>query len=83
MELNKNLWRAAEEFNLTRRGLKENYETGIWDGREIFVSVRIILKFLVILIFLFSLVFRRLVGHFNPSLEIWYPLTQANPKCVR
>lgn len=35
------MWRAAVEFNLTRRDIEEqNYETGIWDGRETFVSVR-------------------------------------------
>jgi prenylcysteine oxidase/farnesylcysteine lyase len=43
--LNKNLWRAADDFNLTRRDLDslDNYETGIWDGREVFVSVRNVL----------------------------------------
>jgi prenylcysteine oxidase/farnesylcysteine lyase len=41
VELNKNLWRAAEEFNLTRRDFQpEDYATGIWDGRDVFVSVR-------------------------------------------
>jgi len=41
VQLNKNLWRAAAEFNLTRQVIEEqNYETGIWDGRETFVSVR-------------------------------------------
>lgn len=84
VELNKNLWRAAEEFNLTRRDLKENYETGIWDGREIFVSVRniLILMFTAVLICVF-IVLRRLVGRHNPSVEIWHPLAQANGKCVR
>ncbi|KAF8349812.1 Prenylcysteine lyase-domain-containing protein [Amanita rubescens] len=39
VKANKNLWRATEEFNLTRRDFKElNYEIGIWDGEAIVVS---------------------------------------------
>lgn len=41
VEANKNLWRASDEFNLTRRGFhSENYETGVWDGEEVLLSVR-------------------------------------------
>ncbi|KAF8203830.1 Prenylcysteine lyase-domain-containing protein [Pholiota molesta] len=39
VEANKNLWRASDEFNLTRRGFhSENYETGVWDGEELLFS---------------------------------------------
>jgi len=39
VKLNKILWRAADEFNLTRLNVEElDYETGIWNGREVFVS---------------------------------------------
>ncbi|KAF9479736.1 FAD/NAD(P)-binding domain-containing protein [Pholiota conissans] len=39
VEANKNLWRASDEFNLTRRNFREeNYETGIWDGEELLFS---------------------------------------------
>jgi len=38
---NKNLWRASDEFNLTRRDFSaEEYETGIWDGTNLAFSVR-------------------------------------------
>lgn len=40
VEANKNLWRASDEFNLTRRDFhSENYETGVWDGEELLLSV--------------------------------------------
>ncbi|KAG6812064.1 hypothetical protein H0H92_004595 [Tricholoma furcatifolium] len=32
---NKNLWRASDEFNLTRRGFESGDQTGIWDGQEL------------------------------------------------
>lgn len=38
VKANKNLWRATEEFNLTRLGFQDadeqGDETGIWDGEE-------------------------------------------------
>lgn len=36
VKANKNLWRATDEFNLTRTGFAadENDETGIWDGED-------------------------------------------------
>lgn len=38
---NKNLWRAAEEFNLTREDNVED-DVGIWDGDKLLLSVSII-----------------------------------------
>nr|BAH22596.1 hypothetical protein [Pholiota nameko] len=39
VEANKNLWRASDEFNLTRRNFhSEDYEAGIWDGKELLFS---------------------------------------------
>jgi hypothetical protein len=38
---NKNLWRAAEEFNLTREDNVDD-DVGIWDGDKLLVSVSII-----------------------------------------
>ncbi|TFK36786.1 Prenylcysteine lyase-domain-containing protein [Crucibulum laeve] len=39
VKANKNLWRASDEFNLTRRSFgAEDYETGIWDGEKILLS---------------------------------------------
>ncbi|KDR85286.1 hypothetical protein GALMADRAFT_51898 [Galerina marginata CBS 339.88] len=39
VEANKNLWRASDEFNLTRRDFHDqDYETGIWDGEKVLVS---------------------------------------------
>lgn len=41
---NKNLWRATEEFNLTKRDFQsEDYQTGIWDGESLLVAVRALL----------------------------------------
>lgn len=37
---NKNLWRAAQEFNLTLRDLsEEDRSLGIWDGEELVLNV--------------------------------------------
>ncbi|PPQ63712.1 hypothetical protein CVT24_004292 [Panaeolus cyanescens] len=39
VEANKNLWRASDEFNLTRRDFQDqNYQTGIWDGEQVLVA---------------------------------------------
>ncbi|PPQ71842.1 hypothetical protein CVT25_006360 [Psilocybe cyanescens] len=39
VEANKNLWRASDEFNLTRRKFEDqDYATGIWDGQELLLS---------------------------------------------
>jgi hypothetical protein len=41
VEANQNLWRASDQFNLTRRDFQdENYGTGIWDGQAMLFSVR-------------------------------------------
>ena len=41
VQANQNLWRASDEFNLTRRDFQdEDYESAIWDGRNILFSVR-------------------------------------------
>lgn len=42
VDANKNLWRASDEFNLTRRNFseeKEDYEIGVWDGENILLTV--------------------------------------------
>ena len=37
---NRNIWRASDEFALTHRTFHdENYETGIWNGKDLFLSV--------------------------------------------
>ncbi|KAL0066558.1 hypothetical protein AAF712_006361 [Marasmius tenuissimus] len=37
---NKNLWRAAQEFNLTLNNFKdEDGETGFWDGEKLYLTV--------------------------------------------
>jgi prenylcysteine oxidase/farnesylcysteine lyase len=39
VKANKNLWRAAQEFNLTFRDLsKDDGSLGVWDGEELLVS---------------------------------------------
>ncbi|KXN81104.1 Farnesylcysteine lyase [Leucoagaricus sp. SymC.cos] len=36
VQANKNLWRASDEFNLTRRDFgEEKYEMGLWDGEKV------------------------------------------------
>lgn len=36
---NKNLWRASDEFNLTRRDFRDvNARTGLWDGEQVLFS---------------------------------------------
>ncbi|CAK5279586.1 unnamed protein product [Mycena citricolor] len=35
VKANKNMWRAVDEFNLTRRDFKEEQGLGIWDGEKI------------------------------------------------
>jgi prenylcysteine oxidase/farnesylcysteine lyase len=38
---NKNLWRASDEFNLTRIDFEdEESNMGIWDGQEFLFTVR-------------------------------------------
>lgn len=39
---NKNLWRASDEFNLTRRNADEGGGTGVWDGEELILSVGVL-----------------------------------------
>lgn len=37
---NKNLWRATEEFNLTRKDFDDDSAaTGLWDGEELIFTV--------------------------------------------
>ncbi|KAF9524062.1 Prenylcysteine lyase-domain-containing protein [Crepidotus variabilis] len=39
VKAHKHLWRAADDFNLTRRSFNENdYDTGIWNGEQIFLQ---------------------------------------------
>ena len=58
VEANQNLWRASDEFNLTRRDFQdENYESGIWDGQNILFSVRIVFVFRDL---------RSIIIHYNP-----------------
>ena len=41
VKANKNMWRATDEFNLTRRDFKEeDYETTVWDGEKFLFRVR-------------------------------------------
>lgn len=41
VKANKNLWRASDEFNLTRRDFdEEEDDMGIWDGEQLLLSVR-------------------------------------------
>ncbi|KAF5377177.1 hypothetical protein D9615_006339 [Tricholomella constricta] len=35
---NKNIWRASDEFNLTRREFDQGGQTGVWDGEELLFS---------------------------------------------
>ncbi|RDB28429.1 Farnesylcysteine lyase [Hypsizygus marmoreus] len=35
---NKNLWRASDEFNLTRREFDAGAQTGVWDGHKLVFS---------------------------------------------
>ena len=38
---NKNLWRASDEFNLTRLDFEdEDSDMGIWDGQDFLLTVR-------------------------------------------
>ncbi|KAH7875610.1 Prenylcysteine lyase-domain-containing protein [Lentinula edodes] len=40
VKANKNLWRAAQEFNLTLRDLsKEDNDLGIWDGEQLLLNL--------------------------------------------
>ena len=40
VKANKNMWRATDEFNLTRRDFKEeDYETTVWDGETFLFRV--------------------------------------------
>lgn len=40
VKANKNLWRAADEFNLTRRDFRDENGLGIWDGEKLLFTVR-------------------------------------------
>ena len=51
VEANQNLWRASDEFNLTRRNFAgETYESAIWDGQNILFSVRSAFAFSILLL---------------------------------
>lgn len=40
VKANKNLWRASDEFDLTRLNFTdENNDLGIWDGEKILITV--------------------------------------------
>ena len=55
VEANQNLWRASDEFNLTRRDFAaESYGTAIWDGQNIIFSVRSAYSLLLPSLILFS-----------------------------
>ena len=41
VKANKNLWRATDEFNLTRLDFDEDGGMAIWDGKEFILSVSI------------------------------------------
>lgn len=48
---NHNLWRATDEFNLTRNSFdKEDSSLGVWDGEKLLFSVRALLVLFCILI---------------------------------
>ena len=39
---NKNLWRASDEFNLTRLDFETGDTTGVWDGERFIITVRVL-----------------------------------------
>jgi prenylcysteine oxidase/farnesylcysteine lyase len=40
VQANKNLWRASDEFNLTRRDFaEEDYDMGLWNGEKVVFTV--------------------------------------------
>jgi len=39
---NKNLWRASDEFNLTRSDFETGSTTGIWDGEQFIFTVGVL-----------------------------------------
>lgn len=47
VEINRNMWRASDEFNLTRYGFTnkeddDEGELGFWDGEKFIITVRLI-----------------------------------------
>lgn len=71
VKANKNLWRAAQEFNLTLRDLsKEDNDLGIWDGEQLLLNVCLVIFEMV---FFTKIISAResLVGHAESPLEIW------------
>lgn len=46
VEINRNMWRASDEFNLTRYGFTnreddDEGELGFWDGEKFIITVRL------------------------------------------
>jgi hypothetical protein len=82
VKANKNLWKASNEFNLTRRTLRdENYEIGIWDGEKLRISVSLV-EFYCTTHLIARLDWRLLVGHHEGHLEIRRTISKAHREYV-
>ncbi|KAF7339982.1 Prenylcysteine lyase [Mycena venus] len=46
VKANKNMWRAVDEFNLTRRDFRDDKGMGIWDGEKLLFTVNLIPPYL-------------------------------------
>lgn len=83
VKANKNMWRASEEFNLTRRDFKDqDFETGIWDGEQFLLSVRDTLAILQLVSLNASTVQRWMVGHPQDPLALRIQCSAQNAVCV-
>ncbi|KAF8634484.1 hypothetical protein AX15_000922 [Amanita polypyramis BW_CC] len=80
VKANKNLWRATEEFNLTRCGFQgESDEVGIWDGENIVISFGNSWLDTLRLIWRYGLSPQRLQSIVDDLLKKFYTLYDAEP----
>lgn len=89
VRVNKNLWRASDEFNLTRLNFEEEDSTmGIWDGQNFLLTVSLPLTLLIRPNYVFSSDRKRrlsqqLVEHAQSHLEIWLCCPYSDKEDVR
>lgn len=89
VRVNKNLWRASDEFNLTRLNFEEEDSTmGIWDGQNFLLTVSLPLTLLIRPNYVFSSDRKRrlsqqLVEHAQNHLEIWLCCPYSDKEDVR
>ncbi len=88
VRVNKIMWRATDEFNLSRFGFEdEDVDTAIWDGEQILFTVRFLAVYYLFVLASFSFQdtangLLGLLGFLDKqpqvSVEVWLSLTKKS-----